>query len=282
MTNRRTITKSNNYKVYENKDNINAYFQENGNDRIRDNIPEGERDYTMSDWGNAKSTNTFVEFSYDISDEAKGLDNLEIFVGYKYNSTTPFYNIHYTGIKDKTNLYLKDRAAYLDVNIDSVGLKTTGISKFTYDDKNTSTLSDDEIYIKHDIVNTLEKQFDTINHLSNINKIYHKKIKYINDGIYIEENGKYSNKAWPFLKTILSATSTLIESGTYAGSYYLDISVRDEDENGYPNNLVTVDGVPYYTDEYGNIRVITSKGNKIIIANGQKLEYEIDGEEDES
>ena len=193
MVSKQTVTKSNNYKIYSDKNNINAYYQENGADRDRNNITE--KDYYRTDWG-LDETNTFVEFSYDISEDTKSFNNLEICAGYRYNQTSPFYAVHYTGVKDNTNKHADDRATLLDTNVDKIGSKSNAVTQMSYKTNGTPDISDDTTYIRHDPMDNIRKYVGDINHVNDIRLVHHKKIKYINDMIYIEEDGVSETCEW--------------------------------------------------------------------------------------
>lgn len=190
------INKSSNYKVYEERNNINAYFQENGEDRNRNDI--ANRSYTKNDWAedSVGISNTFVEFSYDISNSTESFTNLQICAGYRYNQTSPYYALHYTGVKDnyiENDQYKlpQERCSLVDANIDNIkGNSTHIITQFDY----YNTGEEDIIYLKHDP--EIRKEISTVNHTSEIGILHHKILKYINDALYVEEEGFYGLQNW--------------------------------------------------------------------------------------
>lgn len=179
MIEKETVTKSSDYRHYLHS-GINSYYLDNGEIRNRNDIPIEEREYEESKWDS-----TFCDFSYNISEETKSFDNLEICAGYKYNNSNPFYSIHYTGVRDTTNVNVDDRCTLIDANYDELtGKKTNNITKYHYDG---------EFYIDK---NDIKKDYGNINHINNIDKVYHKKLKYINDNLYSEENRQYAFAYW--------------------------------------------------------------------------------------
>lgn len=187
MTDKLKIIRTGDYKVYSDR-GINAYFQEGGEDRLRtaDNI-NALKSYNMYQWGEDESS-TFVEFNYDVSEDTKSFNNIEICVGYKYNNCSPYYAIHYTGVKDNTNLKKDDQATLLDVNVDLINTHSNSISQMAFKSAETIEGEEDEVYIKHDVKNNIKKNVGKIDHTTDVNRVHYKKIKYINDSLYIEED----------------------------------------------------------------------------------------------
>lgn len=184
MLNTRTLTLSNNYKHYPNRGNINSYFQFNNADRDRDDPDISQDSWSFNQW----QRGTFADFTYDISENTKSFNNLLICAGYRYNQSTPFFSVHYTGVKDKTNVEIEDRCTVIDANYDNISSKTNNITQFRYNQQN-------ELYFPKDDM-TKDVKYADIEHLSNIGKLYHKKVKYINDLLYSEENKEYGTKQW--------------------------------------------------------------------------------------
>ena len=184
MLNLRTLSLSQNYKHYPERGNINSYFQFNNTDRNRDNPDISDDSWSFNKWGR----DTFADFSYDISQNTKSFNNLLICAGYRYNQSTPFFSVHYTGVKDKTNTEIEDRCTVIDANYDEISSKTNNITQFKYNQQN------ELIFPKDDM--TKDVKYGDIEHLDNIGKLYHKKVKYINDLLYSEENKKYGTKEW--------------------------------------------------------------------------------------
>lgn len=190
---RRVVTQSENYKIYEEKDNINAYFQENNKDRDRTTITN--RDYNKNNWqeDSIGKSKTFADFSYNVSDKTKRLNNLEICTGYRYNNTTPYYALHYTGIKDNTGRP-EDRCTLIDANVDRVKTKTHIITQMAFKDDTPENTEDDIIYIKHDP--EVYKEVSNFDHIAKIGSLNHKILKYINDILYVEEGRSYAVQEW--------------------------------------------------------------------------------------
>ena len=197
MISKRTVSKYKNsdYNIYEEKDYINAYYQTDGHDRDRNTIPVSNRAQLMRTEINSK---TFCDFEYDISNDTQAFKNLEICAGYRYNNTSPFYSLHYTGAKDNNKSVIhpvEDRAFLVDVNVDAVINENTKniISQMVYTGDQTNTVFSD------DIVDTpTHKNGGTppvkgsygypIDHISEIGALHHKKLKYIHDTLYSEED----------------------------------------------------------------------------------------------
>lgn len=187
-------TLSDDYAYYPEHGYINSYYQENGKDRDRNNISINDRNWDIEDW-----TNTYCEFSYNISKSTKNFDKLEICAGYRYNYTNPYYAIHYTGVRDLTNISNEKKMTLIDANFDNIETKTNNITKMKYNNKYYVTKSPEsarQLNIKNaygDIPHTLVNEQENIN---NINKLYHKKIKYMRDDIYVEESGCNGFATW--------------------------------------------------------------------------------------
>jgi len=192
MDDKKLITRTTDYRV-ESDEGVNAYFQENGTDRDRTTIANPEWDY--SNWGDQMWTDTLVEISYDISKDAQQYENIEICGGYRYNNTSPYYALHYTGIKDNTNEFREDRTTMVDVNTDGLmeGQYTGAVIQMYFDP--ISNLP----YIHHDVTDQDSRRidFNTVDHVTDILKLHHKKIKYLNDMIYSEEDDtSYGTGEW--------------------------------------------------------------------------------------
>ena len=183
--NKRRIAKSANYVIYDDKDNINAYFQENGEDRDRNNIVD--REYNKNDWAETPDgvSKTFVDFSYDISNSTESFNNLQICCGYRYNKTSPYYSLHYTGIRDNKG-DLKDRCTLVDANIDNIKEESTDVI--------TQMKFNDSPYLPHDP--EILQEVGKIDHTSTIGVLHHKILKYINDLLYVEEDEVYKSQQW--------------------------------------------------------------------------------------
>lgn len=174
------------YHYYEEKDYINCYYHIDGVERDRDNPSIESEEYNPSDW----VAQTFSDFSYDISKSTKNLDNVQICAGYRYNKTTPYYSLHYTGVRDNTNIAIEDRCTLIDANYDNIETKTNNITQYHYS-KNKS------LFIPK-AIRDIKSSYGDIDHISQgkIGKLHRKTIKYINDSLYSEENRKYTVANW--------------------------------------------------------------------------------------
>lgn len=183
------INVSEDYYYDTNKNPINSYYQINGENRDRNNPDISSEEYDINDW-----ENTFCYFSHDISKSTENMSNVEICAGYRYNNTTPFYSIHFTGIKDNTSTRIEDRCVLVDANFDSIEAFSSGITQFHFED--------DELFIPKDDRDMKDcGDYGNIDHISQINQLHHKKIKYINDMLYCEEdinkrNNNYGLAFW--------------------------------------------------------------------------------------
>lgn len=186
MLTENNISKSNDYYFYQGE-NINSYYLtdiENKIIRDRTNPDISEEEYNFNDW-----SNTFFEASYDISKYTNGLDKIQICSKYKYNISSPFYSIHFTGIRDNTNIYPEDRCTLIDVNYDKIENISNNITQYQYDNQN-------QLYLPRTNSRIIKSSYtDNINH-TDISKSHQKIIKYINDILYSEEDvlGTSENK----------------------------------------------------------------------------------------
>ena len=182
---------SRSYKVYD-IDDINAYFQEGGEDRDRTSAQSAQPPYDETG-----VERTFCEFDYDISKEAKSYENIQICSGYNYNHTSPYYAIHYTGVKDEEeNRAPEDRCTLIDGNMDEVKDKTNIITHMVYDDNNSPEWNDDIIsFPPYNDIPVLCKFGSTEKYHTNDENLYithHKIIKYFNHDMYTEEDINYT------------------------------------------------------------------------------------------
>lgn len=191
MLDKRTILQSskNHYKIYEDRGNINAYYQVNGEDRDRSSLQPNAA-YNYNDW-----ENEWCEFDYDISKDSTGFKNIQICAGYSYNNTSPYHALHYMGVKDNSNRAVEDRAFLVDVNTDKVLNKRNIITQMIPDDKNDLDRTNDIISTPpHNNIRIYNSYQDDINHVDVIHKTHHKIIKYIHDSLYSEEDMNIENK----------------------------------------------------------------------------------------
>lgn len=180
------------YKIYEDIEEINAYFQEDGEDRDRTSAQSAQPPYDETG-----VETIFCEFDYDISQEANSYKNIQICSGYSYNYTSPYYAIHYTGVKDEErNRAPEDRCSLIDGNVDEVKDKTNIITHMVYDDNGSPTWEDDTIsFPPYNDIDTLCKFGSTQQYHTNDENLYvthHKIIKYINHDMYTEEDIDYT------------------------------------------------------------------------------------------
>lgn len=174
------------YHHYFDKDYINAYYHINDIDRDRDNPSIASERYNINKW-----KKTYCDFSYDISKDTKTFNNIQICAGYRYNKTTPYYSIHYTGIRDNTNIAIEDRCTLIDANYDKIETIANNITQYHYD-------SNKVLYIPkstRDIKGTYQTNINHIN-ADSIGKLHRKTIKYINDIMYSEENKDHAIGTW--------------------------------------------------------------------------------------
>lgn len=183
MLKKNNIKKSNDYSNYP-INIINSYYLDLVNNKIRDrtNPDISSEKYNVNDWDN-----TYCEFSYDISKNTRTLKNLQICAGYRYNNSTPFYCLHYTGVKDNTSIHIEDRCSLIDANHNEITKnKTNNITQFYYNNQN-------KLYIPNPkkVSNTIRSSYKgQIDHISQekIGELNHKILKYINDTLYSQEN----------------------------------------------------------------------------------------------
>ena len=187
------INITNDYYHYPEKDFINAYYQTNMEDRDRTNPDISGDDYDSEDW----NYNTFCDFSYDISNSTKNFNNLQINAGYRYNNSTPYYSVHYTGVRDYTSFTIEDRCTLVDANYDGI-TASNNITQHHYNENSLYIPKPDdseEIYAYADIdrLNDIDwENYDS----TMIGSLHHKTIKYINDSMYAEEEGYYKTVTW--------------------------------------------------------------------------------------
>ena len=175
------IKKSNDYTYKPESSYINSYYLKNNNIRDRDNPSISSEKYNADKW-----YNTFCDFSYDISKDTKSFNNLQICAGYRYNQSTPYYSVHYTGVRDNTNLLIEDRCTLIDANYDKIENISNNITQYKYN-------TEKELYIPKKPRLIRATYNNNINHVNEINQLHHKIIKYINDSLYSEEDMKGSS-----------------------------------------------------------------------------------------
>lgn len=170
------IQKSDDYIYTSESSYINSYYIKNNKIRDRDNPDISSEEYNGNNWNN-----TFCDFSYNISNSTKSFNNLQICAGYRYNQSTPYYSLHYTGIRDNTNTSIEDRCTLIDVNYDTIKNPSNNITQYKYN-------TERELYLPKKPILIRGHYKENINHVNNINEIHHKTIKYINDTLYSEED----------------------------------------------------------------------------------------------
>ena len=208
MIERRKITKSDNYKIYNNRSNINAYYQYDNRDRERESdIPDSKKQpgtFNPNDFPKTNSEGTFCDFEYDIEDLFKNKSKLMICAGYRYNRTSPYYAIHYMGVRDYHEKQPQNRCYLIDANWDNIlrnDWKTNHITKTIYQDTNPAIFTDDKILCPdHTNISTSSLLgYGIVDHTdyptgSYVSLLYHKKIKYIGTELYAEEQNQYGFK----------------------------------------------------------------------------------------
>lgn len=189
MLKRKNVKKSDDYRHYPVENFINSYYLDGEDIRDRTNPDISSDIYNPNEWNN-----TFCEFSYNISKNTKGLNNIQICAGYRYNNSTPFYSLHYMGIKDNTNQKVEDRCTLIDANYDRLESISNNITQYHYDEE-------EKLYIpnpKKEDIEMIAHYENNVDHVSQekIGKINHKIIKYINDTLYSEENKQSTIGQW--------------------------------------------------------------------------------------
>lgn len=183
------LTKTNDYYYKKPLPFINSYYLTNNKVRDRTSPDISSETYNVDNWLDEYLwPKTYCEFSYDISPYTRTFENLEICAGYTYNNSTPFYSVHYTGVRDNTNIHIEDRCTLVDANYDKIEAKTNNVTQYHYTNDNILYIPKKTRDIKRGANDELG--YDSINHVSqdNIGVVSHKIIKYINDNMYSEEN----------------------------------------------------------------------------------------------
>lgn len=180
------ISLSDDYIHYE-ETPINSYYTTENKIRNRNDPDISSENYNVNDW---LDKNTFCDFSYNISKSTQHLNKLQICAGYRYNNSTPFYSLHYTGVRDNTGFTIEDRCTLIDANYDRIKPISNNITQYHYiDDENILYIPKSPIDIKA----SYPQNFD---HVSQIEETNHKILKYINDILYSEENKEYAIAEW--------------------------------------------------------------------------------------
>lgn len=171
------VQKSDDYEYYPEKENINSYYLVNDEIRDRTDPDISLQSYNVDNW-----PDTYCDFSYNVSKNTRNLDKIEICAGYQYNNSSPYYSVHYTGVRDNTNISTEDRCTLIDANYDNIEDIANNITQYHYD-------SQKQLYIpkKPRDIKT-PNTYEDIDHITDIEKIHHKKLKYINDVLYSEED----------------------------------------------------------------------------------------------
>lgn len=172
-----------NYERHEEEENINLYYK----------------------------TDEFLDeaglYKFNIKEKTQGIHNLQINAGISYNDTDPNEEplsdenetYHFLGIADESNEYgnkisssdftefnesLLLRVNRRDIGTDEI-IKTNGLKDFL---ETPSSVN----FIKENFGEGLS----IMNKYHEINNIYHIKMKYFNDSLYVEENKEYIMKDW--------------------------------------------------------------------------------------
>lgn len=215
------------------KDGVNLYFQMKYNnsgiitdrldlykpyDEFSSLIDSETMSYALTQdgvWESEPYQKTYGEYFYDI--RPYNLRNVQINVGYKYNTSSSANTVHYTGTKDITNEDYNDRRTLIDCNLDNFTLNdhkiSNAIHKLQYKDNNIVFPEHISVLMNIGFINK------TGLHSQNIGKLYHKTIKYYNDSMYSEE---------------FDGEATKYMFSEYDGTYYIslnsDINILSPDE----------------------------------------------------
>lgn len=198
------------YDASNNKTDNNILIFKDNKQNIDSNSFRCTQDYSRDDNGNIinlryhqsqHQPNSGI-YIFNIKEQTKYFNNLQINMGYSYNETnpSPFQLKHYTGIIDKsdidgtplnTNELTEWNQSLMDANYDNVSQYTNVSKQQLFDENGIKCPTDTTPYDDRD-----ENHEIGFNNQHETNKLYHKTIKYFNDDIYIEESGKYINQSW--------------------------------------------------------------------------------------
>lgn len=172
VINENNFRKTDSYTRNENKNIINSYYNED----------DAVASYCM--------------YKFDIKDKTRNIKSLQINMGYSYNDSNPTNKLkHYSGVLDESNEvgvpinpndFTEFNSTLIDMNLDNNGF-TNEIGLLKSDNDSINFENDNNINHKSVGLN---------NNSHTINQIYHKTLKYINDDLYIEENGKHLFREW--------------------------------------------------------------------------------------
>lgn len=151
--------------------------------------------YSLSDSDESMNNDSGI-YMFDIKKYTKNFNCLQINLGYSYNDTSsPNHNWHFTGVVDHSNEYgetinpnefTEFNLSLMDANSDSILDKT---NKILQQHKTNNGIDWNNVY-EH------SGGFDVDDGRHLLNKKYHKTLKYFNDDLYIEEEGKYHIVDW--------------------------------------------------------------------------------------
>ena len=192
------------YDASNTRNNPILFFKEN-NETIDENIFECSEEYTRYDYENTRPINLYYMestklqsdgiYKFDIKEQAKDLDKIQINAGYSYNTTNPTNEInHYIGILDLSDENGEPISTLTEWNLSLMAANYDNISNFTNVVK-MQELEDDQIIWP---TNSIPYPDNTVgfNNPHNFEQVYHKTIKYFNDDIYTEENGEFIVADW--------------------------------------------------------------------------------------
>ena len=175
------------YQRHPNGANINLYYQYKENGTFAGDRPislnpvkfsKFNNKYTYinyntssSSWQKDTYVDTYGEFDYDISQQTKDLDKIQINAGYNYNNSSSDKNvIHYTGVYDN-HAVGSQKAVLIDANYDGENSSYSNVISQLEWDNATSTLS---------FPQTSAKAYQNLGfnntHLNNIGKKFNKTI----------------------------------------------------------------------------------------------------------
>ena len=139
---------------------------------------------------------SFGFYKFDIKEHTKNMDKIQINFGYSYNDTNPnpdpIKNKHFTGILDYSNEngiripeseFTEYNSTLMDYNADRNADYTNKIAQNSVNNNG----------INWDNIRVCDGGFN-VNH--QINQVFHKTLKYFNDDLYTEEDGKSHVEDW--------------------------------------------------------------------------------------
>ena len=186
MLKEENVSKTNDYYQFTERDYINSYYLVNQKIRDRTNPDISSVQYNPANWG---VNDCFCDFFYDISNLTRNLTKIQICSGYRYNNSAPFYSVHFSGIRDNTNVQIEDRCTLIDANFDKIENISNNITQYHYN-------QDNQLYIPKSPrdIKTPNGYLEDTDHVTTLDETYRKTLKYINDILYSEESYKKNNE----------------------------------------------------------------------------------------